>query len=415
MNLPFFLARRFYQNINIDSKQASNPTITIATLGVAIGLAVMLITWSVIAGFKQEITNKVEGIGGHIQVMDRLSLSNPDGFPITADSAFVTAIRKLPEVKRVSRIASKMGVIKTFDDFMSITFRGLSADYDTTFLANSLVEGRLPDFKGAQNSEILISTRQAQDLRLKRGDRIYAYYFEESIKTRRFTIVGIYETNMAIFDQNYAFLPVASIDRLNQWEQGEATSLDVRLYRQNELATATQKINAICDKLNSKSEFERRRPLPVTEQYGQVFTWLGLLDFNMLVILTLMVLVSGFTMVSGLFILILERTQTIGVLKALGASNGKVRLTFLYFAAFIVLRGLLLGNALALVLLFVQQEWGLMHLNPNTYYVDTVPVVFDWLAFLVINLTTLVLTVLALVVPSYMISRIQPSKAIRFE
>lgn len=415
MNLPFFLARRFYQNINIDSKQASNPTITIATLGVAIGLAVMLITWSVIAGFKLEITNKVEGIGGHIQVMDRLSLSNPDGFPVTADSPFVAAVRKLPEVKRVSRIASKMGVIKTFDDFMSITFRGLSAEYDTTFLSHSLVEGRLPDFKGEQSSEILISTRQAQDLRLKRGDRIYAYFFEESIKTRRFTIVGIYETNMAIFDQNYAFLPVASIDRLNQWEQGEATSLDVRLYRQNELATATQKINAICDKLNSKSEFERRRPLPVTEQYGQVFAWLGLLDFNMLVILTLMVLVSGFTMVSGLFILILERTQTIGVLKALGASNGKVRLTFLYFAAFIVLRGLLVGNALVLVLLFVQQEWGLIHLNPNTYYVDTVPVVFDWLAFLVINLTTLVLTVLALVVPSYMISRIQPSKAIRFE
>lgn len=415
MNLPFFLARRFYRNINIDSKQASNPTITIATLGVAIGLAVMLITWSVIAGFKQEITKKVEGIGGHIQVMDRFALSNPDGFPITADSAFLTAIRKLPEVKRVSRIASKMGVIKTYDDFISLTFRGLSAEYDTTFLASSLVEGRLPNLAGEKSQEILISRRQANDLRLKVNDRVFAYFFEETIKTRRFTIVGIYESNMAIFDQNYAFLPIATVDHLNGWEQGEATSLDIRLHSQDNLAIATQKINRICDKLNTKRDFETRRPLPVTEQYGQVFSWLGLLDFNMLVILALMILVSGFTMVSGLFILILERTQTIGVLKALGASNGRVRLTFLYFASFITLRGLLLGNALALILLFVQQQWGLIHLNPSTYYVDTVPVVFHWGAFLVINLTTLVLTILSLVVPSYMISRIQPSKAIRFE
>ena len=415
MNFPFFVAKRFFKSIGRNSRQASNPTITVATAGVALGLTVMLITVSVIMGFKQEITKKIEGFGGHVQIMDKLSISNPDAYPIATDSQFVDAIRRLPQVKSVGRVSSKMGVIKTYDDFLSITFRGLSAHADTAFLHSALVQGRLPKFDDAASNEIILSQRQANELRLKVGDRVFAYFFEETIKTRRLTVVGIYRSNMAIFDQNYVFAPIATIDKLNGWDNEKSTYLDVRLHSMEDLSQAMQQIGHVCGRMNMNELDKARLPISVTELYAQVFGWLSLLDFNMIVILVLMVAVSGFTMVSGLFILILERTQTIGVFKTMGASNATVRKIFLNFAALITLRGLVIGNVLALVLLGIQHQFHFVHLDPATYYVDTVPVEFPWLAFIIINVITLALTVLALVGPSYMITRIQPAKAIKFE
>lgn len=428
MNFPFFVARRFFSNVGSEQRRASHLTTTIATTGVAIGLIVMLLSVGIILGFKQEITKKVEGFGSHIEILDVSSLAAPDAYPVHADAQLINSLKRIPEVRGVAPIAQKMGILKTKNDYMGITLKGIPADYDTTFLANSLVEGRLPKRSAAEGSvatpedgvtssasnEILLSRRQADELNLKVDDRVFAYFFEETIKMRRFKVCGIYQSNMAIFDKTFVITDLNTVRKLNHWEGDEATVIEVRLKGMDAIDQTLPQVERLCSQLNDEVS-HARKVFSIVDHYASIFSWLQLLDFNMMVILVLMLCVSGFTMVSGLFILILERTQTIGVLKAMGATNTKIRNVFLYFAGFIIVRGLLIGDVVAIGLLLIQQNYGLIHLDPANYYVETVPVEINLWAIVLVNVGTLVLTTLALVLPSYMVSRIQPSKAIKFE
>lgn len=428
MNFPFFVARRFFSNVGSEQRRASHLTTTIATTGVAIGLIVMLLSVGIILGFKQEITKKVEGFGSHIEILDVSSLAAPDAYPVHADAQLINSLKRIPEVRGVAPIAQKMGILKTKNDYMGITLKGIPADYDTTFLANSLVEGRLPKRSAAEgaiatpedgvtssaSNEILLSRRQADELNLKVGDRVFAYFFEETIKMRRFKVCGIYQSNMAIFDKTFVITDFNTVRKLNHWEGDEATVIEVRLKGMDAIDQTLPQVERLCSQLNDEVS-HARKAFSIVDHYASIFSWLQLLDFNMMVILVLMLCVSGFTMVSGLFILILERTQTIGVLKAMGATNTKIRNVFLYFAGFIIVRGLLIGDVVAIGLLLIQQKYGLIHLDPANYYVETVPVEINLWAIVLVNVGTLVLTTLALVLPSYMVSRIQPSKAIKFE
>ena len=428
MNFPFFVARRFFSNVGSEQRRASHLTTTIATTGVAIGLIVMLLSVGIILGFKQEITKKVEGFGSHIEILDVSSLAAPDAYPVHADTQLINSLKRIPEVRGVAPIAQKMGILKTKNDYMGITLKGIPADYDTTFLANSLVEGRLPKRSAAEgalatpedgvtssaSNEILLSRRQADELNLKVGDRVFAYFFEETIKMRRFKVCGIYQSNMAIFDKTFVITDLNTVRKLNHWEGDEATVIEVRLKGMDAIDQTLPQVERLCAQLNDEVS-HARKAFSIVDHYASIFSWLQLLDFNMMVILVLMLCVSGFTMVSGLFILILERTQTIGVLKAMGATNTKIRNVFLCFAGFIIVRGLLIGDVVAIGLLLIQQKYGLIHLDPANYYVETVPVEINLWAIVLVNVGTLVLTTLALVLPSYMVSRIQPSKAIKFE
>ena len=428
MNFPFFVARRFFSNVGSEQRRASHLTTTIATTGVAIGLIVMLLSVGIILGFKQEITKKVEGFGSHIEILDVSSLAAPDAYPVHADAQLINSLKRIPEVRGVAPIAQKMGILKTKNDYMGITLKGIPADYDTTFLANSLVAGRLPKRSAAEgavatpedgvtssvSNEILLSRRQADELNLKVGDRVFAYFFEETIKMRRFKVCGIYQSNMAIFDKTFVITDLNTVRKLNHWEGDEATVIEVRLKGMDAIDQTLPQVERLCSQLNDEVS-HARKAFSIVDHYASIFSWLQLLDFNMMVILVLMLCVSGFTMVSGLFILILERTQTIGVLKAMGATNTKIRNVFLYFAGFIIVRGLLIGDVVAIGLLLIQQKYGLIHLDPANYYVETVPVEINLWAIVLVNVGTLVLTILALVLPSYMVSRIQPSKAIKFE
>ncbi len=428
MNFPFFVARRFFSNVGSEQRRASHLTTTIATTGVAIGLIVMLLSVGIILGFKQEITKKVEGFGSHIEILDVSSLAAPDAYPVHADAQLINSLKRIPEVRGVAPIAQKMGILKTKNDYMGITLKGIPADYDTTFLANSLVEGRLPKRSAAEgvvatpedgvtssaSNEILLSRRQADELNLKVGDRVFAYFFEETIKMRRFKVCGIYQSNMAIFDKTFVITDLNTVRKLNHWEGDEATVIEVRLKGMYAIDQTLPQVERLCAQLNDEVS-HARKAFSIVDHYASIFSWLQLLDFNMMVILVLMLCVSGFTMVSGLFILILERTQTIGVLKAMGATNTKIRNVFLHFAGFIIVRGLLIGDVVAIGLLLIQQKYGLIHLDPANYYVETVPVEINLWAIVLVNVGTLVLTTLALVLPSYMVSRIQPSKAIKFE
>lgn len=418
MGLTYFLARRFYTSASHDKKRkATGLAIRIATIGVAIGLATMLIAIAVVKGYQREVRSKLTGFTSHVEVLDLHSLSSPESYPIATDKTLLAALKSLPEVARAERVSQKMGILKTEDAFHTIVLKGVDANYDTGFIRSQLVAGRLPKFgTEAGRNEVLISQRQAQELGLRVGSRVYTYFIADDIKLRRFTITGIYETNLEQFDNYFVWGDLQTVNRLNGWEEDQCSTIElyandfdrVDRLQANVGALVNGKTDRYGVPYNSMSVKENPRTASVVQ-------WLYLLDFNVWVIFALMAGVAGFTMISGLLILILERTQTIGVLKALGATNTRIRHTFIYYAAFIILRGLFFGNIVGLGITAIQQHWQIIKLDPAKYYVTTAPVAFEPLWIIGINVVTLLICVLALVIPSFVISRIKPAKAIRFE
>ena len=414
MNLPFFIAKRIYSDQG-DKRKVSRPAIRIATLGVGIGLAVMIVTVCVVLGFQHTIRDKVIGFGSHIQVQNIMAFSSIDRYPVCIDDSMMSVMKNIKGVKHVERYAVTQGILKTDEDFLGVLFKGVGPEYDMTFLKQHLIEGKMPQFSDTTSTNnIVISKLIADKLQLKAGDRIYAYFIDDNVRTRRFTISGIYQTNMTRFDESLCFTDIYTACRLNGWEEDQVSGAEI-LVKDFEQLQATDdeviaKVNRTTDKyLNTYSS------QTIYEAYPQVFTWLELLDINVWIILALMVCVAGFTMISGLLIIILERTQMIGVLKALGARNKTIRHTFLWFAAFIIGQGLLLGNIIGLGIVLLQQSTGIITLDAQTYYVSEVPMELNIPLILLLNIATLIISIFVLIAPSYLISHIHPAKSMRYE
>lgn len=418
MSFPFFLARRFYNSAGCDKKRrASRLAIRIATAGVALGLAVMLISICVVKGYQREIKERLVGFASHIEILDRNSLASPESFPIVTDGTVMEMVKQMPEIGHVQRVSLKMGIIKTEDAFQTIVLKGVGKEYNLSFLKKHLVAGRIPDFTAdSAANAIIISRKQADAMHLGLGDRVYTYFISDDIKLRRFRIEGIYETHLAQFDTYYIWTGQSVVNQLNNWQEDQSSSLEITLNDFSRLdevqACLARSIGTRTDRNGASYSTLSVKENPRT---AATFEWLALLDFNVWVILVLMMGVAGFTMISGLLILILERTRTIGVLKALGACNSRIRHTFILYAVLIVVRGLVWGNAIGLGIVALQNYFKPFRLDPSTYYVDAVPVEVDWTWVVGLNAATLLVTVLALVVPSFVISRIQPARAIRFE
>ena len=414
MNLPFFIAKRIYSDQG-DKRKVSRPAIRIATIGVAIGLAVMIVTVSVVLGFKHTIRDKVVGFGSHIQIQNMLTFLSTDSYPICIDDSVMKSYEQITGVKHVERYAYSQGILKTDDDFLGVMFKGVGPEYDLNFLSKHLLEGEIPVFSDTTSTnKILVSKMIADKLRLKAGDRIFAYFIGESVRTRRFTITGIYQTNMTRFDESLCFTDIRTTQKLNDWndEQCSGAEITVKNFEQlqNTADEFIEKVNRQTDKdMNTYSS------QTIYEAYPQVFHWLELLDINVWIILVLMVCVAGFTMISGLLIIILERTQMIGVLKAVGARNKTIRHTFLWFAAFIIGQGLIIGNLLGLGIIALQKYSGLVKLDPQTYYVSEAPMEINIPLFVLLNIATLIICVFVLIAPSYFISHIHPAKSMRYE
>ena len=414
MNLPFFIAKRIYSDQG-DKRKVSRPAIRIATIGVAIGLAVMIVTVSVVLGFKHTIRDKVVGFGSHIQVQNMLTFLSTDSYPIIINDSVMHSYEQIEGVKHVERYAYSQGILKTDDDFLGVMFKGVGPEYDLNFLSKHLLEGEIPVFSDTTSTnKILVSKMIADKLRLKTGDRIFAYFIGESVRTRRFTITGIYQTNMTRFDESLCFTDIRTTQKLNDWndEQCSGAEITVKNFEQlqNTADEFIEKVNRQTDKdMNTYSS------QTIYEAYPQVFHWLELLDINVWIILVLMVCVAGFTMISGLLIIILERTQMIGVLKAVGARNKTIRHTFLWFAAFIIGQGLIIGNLLGLGIIALQKYSGLVKLDPQTYYVSEAPMEINIPLFVLLNIATLIICVFVLIAPSYFISHIHPAKSMRYE
>lgn len=414
MNLPFFIAKRIYSDQG-DKRKVSRPAIRIATIGVAIGLAVMIVTVSVVLGFKHTIRDKVVGFGSHIQVQNMLTFLSTDSYPILINDSVMRSYEQIEGVKHVERYTYSQGILKTDDDFLGVVFKGVGLEYDMDFLSQHLTEGEIPVFSDtASTNKILVSKMIADKLRLKAGDRIFAYFIGESVRTRRFTVSGIYQTNMTRFDETLCFTDLYTTRKLNDWEDDQCSGAEITVNDFDRLqATADifiEKVNRQTDK-----DYNTYSSQTIYEAYPQVFNWLELLDINVWIILVLMVCVAGFTMISGLLIIILERTQMIGVMKALGARNKTIRHTFLWFAAFIIGQGLLLGNVLGIGIIALQKYTGLVKLDPQTYYVSEAPMEVNIPLFILLNIATLIICVFVLIAPSFLISHIHPAKSMRYE
>ena len=415
MNFPLFIAKRIYFSEG-DRHEVSRPAIRIATVGVAIGLAVMIITVSVILGFKHSIRDKVVGFGSHIQVTNFITQQTAVPAPIAISDTLLRELKAIPNVRHVEYYTMTQGILKTDSDFLGVAFKGVGEDYDLSFIRQNMQEGKLPTFSSKKSSnQIVVSRKQADKLHLHVGDKVYAYFIAyDDVRARRFTVSGIYQSNMKQFDDVLCLTDLRTTSRLNDWESDQCSGAEI-LVKDFEKLEETNAAVAQLVKEHTDRYGETIASQSIYEANPQIFSWLSLLDINVWIILALMVCVAGFTMISGLLIIILERTQMIGILKALGAHNKTVRHTFLWFAAFIISQGLLIGDVIGIGLVVLQQQTGFIHLDPASYYVDTAPMELNIPIISVLNVATLLISVFVLIAPSFLVSHIQPVKAMQFD
>ena len=362
----------------------------------------MIITVSVILGFKHTIRDKVVGFGSHIQITNFATQQTAVPAPICISDTLMRKLKKIPNIRHVECYTMTQGILKTDSDFLGVAFKGVGEDYDLTFIRENMQEGQLPTFSSKKSSnKVVVSRKMADKLHLQVGDKVYAYFIAyDDVRARRFTISGIYQSNMKQFDDVLCLTDLRTTSRLNDWESDQCSGAEILV---NDFERQPDRYG---ETLASQTIFEA---------YPQIFSWLSLLDINVWIILALMICVAGFTMISGLLIIILERTQMIGILKALGARNKTVRHTFLWFAAFIISQGLLIGDVIGVGLVVLQQQTGFIHLDPASYYVNTAPMELNIPIIVILNVATLLISVFVLIAPSYLVSHIQPVKAMQFD
>ena len=415
MSFELFIAKRIYADKAEDGKRFSRPAIRIAMLGVAIGLAVMIISLAVVLGFKYEVSSKVTGFGSHIQVLSLTQTQDYEMLPILANDTLIQKVRKVRGIDHIQKFATKIGILKTEEDFRGVTFKGVGEDYDLSFFEKCLVDGEIPKFSSKEAiNEILLSKQVATDLGVKVGDKIFAYFMsEESMKARRFKVAGIFATNMKDYDRNYALIDIYTARKLNGWDDEMASGLEITVNDFEQVGTLTDKLQFIHK--NTDRNGVTYGVFSIKDIAAHTFSWLAVLDMNVVMILVLMILVSTFTVVSGLLIIMLERINMIGTLKVLGATNKAVRRIFINFSIMLVGKGLLWGNVVGLLLCWLQQAFHLVSLDATIYYIDSVPIKFDWLLIAAVNVVTLLISTIVIWGSSHLISIGKPSQTIRYE
>jgi lipoprotein-releasing system permease protein len=416
-NTELFIARRIFFTRGT-SRKFSESIVSFAVFGIAFGLFVMILSVAIVTGFKQEVRDKVIGFGSHIQLVNFDSNTSYETIPVSKDQPWLNDIRKMDGIKSIQSFATKPGIIKTDDEIHGIVLKGVGADFDWSFFRENLVEGSVFSVSDSSRSdEVLISKQVASLLKLRVGDPLYTYFLNEETTTqkmRKFRICGIFSTSLEEFDRLFVLADISHIRKLNDWSSDQISGFEISIKDFNELGSITQKIRRVTIKY-SKDDETVIRPVTITSKYPQIFDWLNLLDMNVWIILGLIILVAGFNMVSGLLILMLERTTMIGVLKAIGTDNWSIRKIFLHISAFLILQGMFWGNIAGITFCIIQSEWGIFKLDPGSYYLDTVPVNLKISYLLMLNAGTVLITLLMILVPSWYVSKIEPDKAIRFD
>jgi len=411
LNYELFIAKRIIAAKQYKSS-ISSPIIKIAIIAIALGMVIMMISISTGIGLQQKIREKLSGFNGHIQITNFDNNNSEITLePISKNQNFYPNFTSVSNIKNVQVFATKPGIIRTVTDFEGIIFKGVSSDYDWSFFNNYLVEGKLPDFMGETSNEVLISEEISNRMNINLGDTINILFVKKETNKppwlRVVAVVGIYNSGFQEFDENFVIADIRHIQKMNKWDGNNVGGFEIFLSDFDEIQLKSEEIYLqTASTLNSTS---------IIEKYPAIFEWISLFDNNTYLIIVIMILVAGINMITALLVLILERTQMIGILKSLGSTNLSVRKVFLYNAVYLILRGLFWGNLIGFAILFIQYKFEIISLNPETYYVNTVPIAINWTYILLLNIGTLLLCLTMLILPTLIVSKINPVKAIKFE
>ena len=414
MNLPYFIANRLIKG-RAEGNSFSRPINVIAVIGIAMGLAVMILAVSILAGFKTQVREKVVGFGANIQIVNFDSNLSFETAPINEGQDFIPKIKQIPGVRHVQVFATKAGIIKTNDEIQGVVLKGIGSDFDWSYFSSNMVDGNAFTVNDTSlTNNVIISKKIAGMLKLRKGDSFVMHFVQDPPRMRKFTISGIYETSFEQFDEMYVFCDIGHIKRLNGWKDDQVSGFEIFIKDFDKLDDMT---TAVSDAVGYKilEDEEKFKVTNIRIKYPQIFDWLNFQDINVMIIIFLMLVVAGFNMISGLLILILEKTNMIGVLKALGSNDVTIRRIFLYQAAWLIGKGLFWGNLIGIGLAFLQLKTGLVSLDPTSYYIKTVPVNLQLTHILLLNAGTMAAILIMLLVPSNLISRITPVKAIKYD
>lgn len=411
MNLEYFIAKRLILAKG-NKSSISSPIIKIAITAIAIGMVMMILSVATGVGLQQKIREKIAAFSGHVIISNyddnqsQVSLN-----PISLHQNFYPEFKNVKEISHIQAVASKAGIIRTNNDFDGIILKGVGKDYDWKNLKEYLIEGKLPNVSGKLNEQVLISSYIAKRLNLKVGDRFNTVFMKENSNKLPnqivFEITGIYNSGFQEFDAMYIIGDIRHIQRINKWKPDQIGAFEVYI---NDFDKIDLKGEEIYQQTSSTLDVTT-----IEKKYFYIFEWLKLFDFNIVVIIIIMIAVATINMAVALLVLILERTQTIGILKSLGLSNWSVRKIFLYNAFHLIIRGLFWGNLIGISMILIQYYFGIIQLNPENYYVTQAPIYFNWIYIALLNIGTLLISLLVLIIPSYIITYITPVKAIRFQ
>ena len=385
----------------------SRPIVKIAIISVALGFAVMILALAIVSGFKKEIRDKVIGFGSHIQIGNYDENNSYESKPIDRNQSSILALKQMPGISHIEVFATKAGIIKTNDELQGVVAKGIGSDFDWSYFGKKIIEGSYFVVNDSVKSDaVVISKNISKKLNLHVGDYLVMYFIQQPPRVRKFIIRGIYETGLEEFDDLYVFCDLAHIQKLNDWNKNQVGGFEINISDFNKLdETGNDVYASIGSDLNART---------IKEIYPQLFDWLKLQDVNGIIIIILMLIVAGINMISALIIIILERINMIGTLKALGAVNFSVRKIFIYVAAFLIGRGLLWGNITGIGLVLLQNYFHLIHLDQQSYYIAYVPVNISVFYFILLNLGTLLFCLVMMVLPTLIITKISPLKALRF-
>ncbi len=414
VNLNLYIANKIRKG-EITGKKLSGPIITVATIGIVLGITVMILSLAIGTGFKKEIRDKIIGFGAHVQVVNYDYNSSFETNPIERDSAFTSMVAAIPGVKNVQEFAVKPGLLKTNDDIQGVIIKGIGKDFNWDYFDRIMVEGERPDVTGEETSnDVIISTTLSKLLHIEVGDRVPMYFFQERMRARNFRVSAIYDSSLPEFDKLFIFTDIRQIIKLNNWDDDNITGYEITLNDFDQTPVLAQQIDILAASRISP-DGGMLRTTTIEELQPQIFGWLSLLDMNVAIILILIVLVAGFNMISGLLIIILERTAMIGILKALGKQNHNIRKVFIYLATFIVAKGVIIGNIVGISICLIQKYFGIISLDPENYYLSTVPIHLNILHLIYLNIGTIIISYLMMIGPSYLATKISPVEAIRFD
>jgi lipoprotein-releasing system permease protein len=414
MNLPYFIAQRLIKGRR-EGTSFSRPINVIAIVGIATGLAVMIIAVAILTGFKKQIRDKVVGFGSNIQIVNYDMNLSFETSPINEAQDFIPKIKQIDGIKHIQVFATKAGIIKTDEEIQGVVLKGVGSDFDWSYFSSSIVDGSVFSVTDSgRTDKVLISKKISDMLRLKVGDSFAMHFVQDPPRMRKFTISGIYETSLEEFDKMYVFCDIGHIKRLNGWNDNQVSGFEIFINDFDKLDEMTEKVKDAVGYRIEENE-EKFKVTNIRIKYPQIFDWLNFQDVNVIIIIVLMLLVAGFNMISGLLILILEKTNMIGILKALGSDDVTIRRVFLYQAAYLISKGLLWGNLIGIGIAFLQLKTGLVTLDPSSYYIKTVPINLNLTHILLLNAGSMAAILIMLLVPSKLISRITPVKAIRYD